>query len=950
MKFVHNTRLALGCMLALSIGLNALTPGKRAAIQDLTKQIRAGKLTQPEARKKALALNVPANEMRDFIVQDLIMTADSKGITDIFDQQLATEAEPQIAKTEQPVSTKGKLEDILNQLVNTEKRFIRKLQAGEVINTQQINDARSELIKLRGEFANKTIGHTSNKQEQILYNQHTQLFDEFNSLANSAEDAIRKKAVAAKPVTPKSISAVNEVNIKKLEQIVADEHRFLENLKSYNSKPTLETTIDKLDATFSQTFGNQVPDIMQNTPKDYEYSPKERDLLDQHMKNVIEGRKLLENIREKAQKIATKSVAKEDPKQAKIAEYKKLLETNTTIWGYLKLKTETILQQAPQLDKATLNERYEEIIGWRDAANAGVERMNKLQTEIEGPITEQAQTVLLSTTVPQYLKTMKLKEEVKGLITQLTNVKSKFGGQPVGATQPQKPAAPTTPQVTTQTDQETNNTKIRNDLEMLNSNVEMLKRIVQSDISKEALEIAKQQYQELLQQFKDIPTPKDKALQHQHNGIREKLANIKSTLDASEKQLTTQPQTTTPQAPVSLATIGTSESKLFKIVGEEEKLLAKLEQELNNPTPGFKKEEIDTKWGDLKSQVIQIKVDTAGKTPSEREAKLIADHEQNQNKYSTLILLIDQKTKKPAVQPQTPVSTEIPAKPATGLDAFDHRYVIKPYRRPVLERYMNGLKTKGLRDTPSLFDDTHYAEDTPQQINDLIEGVLKSAKMNYEGANNKQRAIYTTLLPEYYKAKNLMRIFNTKNSAEGFGAANDQVIRAMTAFMKIPVPGTQRLSEIIEQFEAEIDKQPATAPQTAVSSSAATAQPQTSNLNDLINEYVNKKLTEPQFEQFIVSREKYNGLDDAALLKSIEFNLKLQPKDIRETMDHYTSAKEAEKFIQAAQTKKEAVQLFKDFLARPTDDISLRVLKGVLKKTEYPNVVHIVKAKLENKI
>ena len=62
MNILQTTRTAVYCMLLLSISISALTPVQRGNIQDLTKQIKAG-LSKPEARKKALALNVPAKEI-----------------------------------------------------------------------------------------------------------------------------------------------------------------------------------------------------------------------------------------------------------------------------------------------------------------------------------------------------------------------------------------------------------------------------------------------------------------------------------------------------------------------------------------------------------------------------------------------------------------------------------------------------------------------------------------------------------------------------------------------------------------------------------------------------------------------------------------------------------------------------------------------------------------------
>ncbi len=72
----------------LSLQLMAFTPGQRAKIQDLTKQIGDGNISDNDARKAALALKIRPSEMNDFIVNKLIITADSKGISDILNPNM----------------------------------------------------------------------------------------------------------------------------------------------------------------------------------------------------------------------------------------------------------------------------------------------------------------------------------------------------------------------------------------------------------------------------------------------------------------------------------------------------------------------------------------------------------------------------------------------------------------------------------------------------------------------------------------------------------------------------------------------------------------------------------------------------------------------------------------------------------------------------------------------
>ena len=80
-RFLSNA--AILCAIAFCATAYALTPMQRGTIQDLTKQIKAGTLNPSEAREKALSLKIPANQMHDFIVQDLVTTADTKCIADI---------------------------------------------------------------------------------------------------------------------------------------------------------------------------------------------------------------------------------------------------------------------------------------------------------------------------------------------------------------------------------------------------------------------------------------------------------------------------------------------------------------------------------------------------------------------------------------------------------------------------------------------------------------------------------------------------------------------------------------------------------------------------------------------------------------------------------------------------------------------------------------------------
>ena len=82
------TRIAV-CMLAISISLSAFTPVQRANLQQLTKDIETGKVTDPAMiRERALNLKISSKDMGDGIVKKLIFAAEDKGIADVLNPAL----------------------------------------------------------------------------------------------------------------------------------------------------------------------------------------------------------------------------------------------------------------------------------------------------------------------------------------------------------------------------------------------------------------------------------------------------------------------------------------------------------------------------------------------------------------------------------------------------------------------------------------------------------------------------------------------------------------------------------------------------------------------------------------------------------------------------------------------------------------------------------------------
>lgn len=83
--------MAVLCGLILGNSILALTPGVRAKIMDLTRDIKNKKISNDEARKRALALKISPKDMNDNSINTLFITAENAGIADIMNPAMAAE-------------------------------------------------------------------------------------------------------------------------------------------------------------------------------------------------------------------------------------------------------------------------------------------------------------------------------------------------------------------------------------------------------------------------------------------------------------------------------------------------------------------------------------------------------------------------------------------------------------------------------------------------------------------------------------------------------------------------------------------------------------------------------------------------------------------------------------------------------------------------------------------
>lgn len=78
---------ALLCVFMIFTVTLCYIPSQRAAIQELTKAIAQGKISESDARKKVQSLKLSEKDLKDQIVYELVVAADSKGMRDILNPQ-----------------------------------------------------------------------------------------------------------------------------------------------------------------------------------------------------------------------------------------------------------------------------------------------------------------------------------------------------------------------------------------------------------------------------------------------------------------------------------------------------------------------------------------------------------------------------------------------------------------------------------------------------------------------------------------------------------------------------------------------------------------------------------------------------------------------------------------------------------------------------------------------
>ncbi len=84
---IHTITMLIAC--SCITPLVALTPGKRARLMDLIKDVELNRVSEQDLRSRATKLGITGSDMNDAKVTQLIYLADSKGMHDIFNPALA---------------------------------------------------------------------------------------------------------------------------------------------------------------------------------------------------------------------------------------------------------------------------------------------------------------------------------------------------------------------------------------------------------------------------------------------------------------------------------------------------------------------------------------------------------------------------------------------------------------------------------------------------------------------------------------------------------------------------------------------------------------------------------------------------------------------------------------------------------------------------------------------
>lgn len=266
------TFTAVLCAVGISTAIHALNPGQRGAIQDLTKQIKAKKLSSAEVRKKALNLKIPAKQMNDFIVQELISVADAQGISDIFNATLTTPAtalptakaasvtvpkisqptaQPTVQKIESKVIPAPAENPAVQELYNDYKIFSKSIDSFKPGSSYVENKRRLMLFTQEYERMVKTVVQLSTDiaafKPKELHPKDRAIIEEFSDTLlpaifqklHNINDAIEKQEKSAKRAIPEKQLAAEQAKPAIVEQKAPATQKFQLQKNPYTESNTI---------------------------------------------------------------------------------------------------------------------------------------------------------------------------------------------------------------------------------------------------------------------------------------------------------------------------------------------------------------------------------------------------------------------------------------------------------------------------------------------------------------------------------------------------------------------------------------------------------------------------------------------------------------------------------------------------------------------------------------
>lgn len=893
---IRYSHFTLCCLFIAGSSLYALTPGKRAAIQDLNKEIAKETISPEAARKKALNLKLSGSDLNDPIVYELMVTADKANIQDIFNPSLAkattaktppagpmasvpTKPSPQptgtVTKVEEkpaPMPVKNKFKEVLESNIAAIESFIRKVEGKDhKVDLIWLDVSEKALITLINNInevidSDKTYELSSTEKDlrtslNIKYEKALNLFREKrNQLEKTStqpagattgtigkvEEKPTPQPVAEKPAAApttvaegkyedglrklieKADAALNNknvtgTNLKKIDSIVLDISRILaesyiqkfnnQEMQLWKKLEALSTpikTLQKSTTQYLQSADQKMLKNVQATEKKYTAIIQE---IDAYLKNpkTITG-KTVGEIESKAEqikkdyeliiKIQDETVANDQyidlAAVSKINKNIKLLmEEEQTKYNMLvqeALEGVTVKPQ-PVAEKpapAAQNELLQEL-------NAVKKEFEKLLADAQkllsnpNQVTDKAFENILeieNKTQKNYDKLLtkldlvkqnrqytqeqdKTYEAIKELHGQLKNVKDQLTGA---------------------YEKNTDWAQLKKEAEHLISEFEKLAKTVISEKDKKdafsAVETWENKYDKFVDHYK---LGAEYAQQNPIVGnVRLAYNKLKTTTTTAAPQPSV--TTTTPQrASATNVQFGDQPANIINnaetAIKATEGFIETLKNDLSEKSPMISQQKIKTMIDNANSEVRkagQVYHTTKDAALKERADEAIQKLNINVTELNDLL---EQKQKgiKTTTTPQPKLAPE------------------KKYSQEEIDRYIAGLKAKGLKDyTPPHVDTLNKPLELRAQINSKL---ANAYSVGYEDASNKEKSLYFTVLPAYYNAKSIYTALLSK-SREGDANYINALYKTVKDFKDFLANFTENgktFATIISEFEDEVD-------------------------------------------------------------------------------------------------------------------------------------------------